>query len=185
MSFISKHIVDNDERIRCVARLHWVYVVQGVIWFFLFLTIAEAIRTGLSYAIGAPCCDQLAPVMVMGYNIGSPFQWIVWMMVGTGLMVFLVYLFKYMSSEIALTSHRIIYKTGLLFIEVEEVDLSEIRAETVDHGLFGRFFNYGRLKLDSRFVGDIVLPAMRAPYKFLQMMHRMRRQERERAVVAA
>jgi hypothetical protein len=79
-----------------------------------------------------------------------------------------------LGTQIALTNQRLVYKTGLLIVNTEEIDLVEIRAETVHHGLLGRLLGYGRIKLDSRFVGDVFLPAVRAPYRLVKAMNTAR-----------
>ncbi|MCB9990427.1 MAG: PH domain-containing protein [Rhodospirillales bacterium] len=97
------------------------------------------------------------------------------MMTFLGVMIFVIHLLKVIATEIALTDQRLIYKTGLIFVDVKEIDLAEIRSETVHHGLLGRFLRYGEVHLDSRFVGDIYLPAMVKPYILLKDIHAARR----------
>ena len=91
-----------------------------------------------------------------------------------GLMVGIIMLLKYYGTEIAITDHRVIYKTGLFFVTVEELELSEIKEEKVHHGLIGHLLNFGDTKLDSRFVGDLQLPFIKNPYKFLRFTHKVR-----------
>ena len=170
-SFI-KHITGADERIILLARLHWVYLLEGAIWMLILAGLGGGFDYVLWKYLGASApfagqdvfgfyISQATPVMTILFGIG-------------GILIFVVHAIKMLATEIALTNQRIIYKTGLIFVEVEEIDLVEIRAEHVHHGLLGRFLGYGRLKLDSRFVGDIELPAVRKPYKLIKAMHTVR-----------
>lgn len=174
MSFIAKHIVGTDERMVYATRLHWVYVVVGLIWAAAFIAIGWQLQGWiLHFAVRDPQANQIG---ALGYNFGRVDLWIFWAFAGTGLGLFLMHLLKEWSTEVALTTSRVIYKTGLFFVEVEEIEISEIRAEHVHHGLFGALLGYGTIMLDSRFVGDIHLPAIRRPYRFLRAIHKIRAQ---------
>ncbi len=174
MSFIAKHIVNADERIIYMARLHWICLFEGFLWFIAFW--AAGMYASQWFADMQVTNNALGHIMVGDYKLSPKISWFLYMMLGGGTLLFLTHLTKLLSTEIALTNRRIIYKTGLLFTESEEIDLHEIRAEKVKHGLFGRVLNYGRVYLDCRFVGDITLPRIRKPYRFLKSMHKIDRQ---------
>ena len=180
MSFIAKHIANPDERMIYVARLHWICLLEGLMWFGAFWSAGLFMSDWLS-AI-QPITSTLGTFSIAGYTIAPQIIWLFYMMLAGGTVIFSTYLVKLLSTEIALTSARIVYKTGLVFTEVEEIDLSEIRAEKIRHGILGRFLNYGWVHLDSRFVGDITLPRIRKPYKFLKAMHRAMGKHQEPAV---
>lgn len=171
MSFVAKHIVNADERIMYVARLHWVCVCQGLLWFLSFWAIGAYVSDWLSAL--KPEDSALGTFYLGDFLIQPKVTWFLYLMLAGGTFLFSTYLAKMLSTEIALTDQRIIFKTGLIFTEVEEIDLHEIRAERVKHGLFGRLLNYGRVYLDCRFVGDVTLPRIRRPYRFLKAMHKV------------
>lgn len=170
MSFIAKHISNENERLIYIARMHWIVLTQGFLWFLLFALI------GLAVAWEAPLYVSLDPVELFGRRLFSPIAGFLYVMLGGGALIFLVHVIGYFFTEIALTSRRIVFKKGMILTEVEEIDLAEIRAERISHGILGRLLGYGRLHLDSRFVQDINLPVIRRPYKFLQAMQRTRSQ---------
>ena len=170
MSFIAKHIADDGERLIYVARLHWIALAEGVAWFLVFAMIGLYVEWEVPFYLDA------GRVALFGRDYGSPLLWFRRFMTGAGALVMAVYFIGYFWTEIALTTRRIIFKKGLVSTEVEEIDLSEIRGERISHGLLGRFLQYGRLHLDSRFVKDISLPTIRRPYKFLHAMQRTRAQ---------
>ena len=68
------------------------------------------------------------------FVFGSRYPWIAALFAVAGLMIAVIHFLKVIATEIALTDQRIIYKTGLIFVNVEEIDLAEIRAEQVKHG---------------------------------------------------
>lgn len=165
-SFI-KNIIGAEERIVLLARLHWIYLMTGLGWLALFTGCGVAIDYFLWHFWGAT--PPFADVPILGSHVSFLLA------LPGGAFICLLYVLKLWSTEIALTDMRLIYKTGLIFVEVEEVDLVEIRSEHVHHGLLGRFLGYGQLQLDSRFVGDIHLPAVKQPYRLIKAMHNARR----------
>lgn len=171
MSFVARHLTDQDERLIYLSRLHWIYMLQGAVWWIVLGGAGIGAQWLLDAKLPAYAMNH---IVLHGYDFGAPSKALRDFMIGAGFVLFLVYLFKQLSTEVALTSRRVIYKTGLFFTEIEEVDLIEIHAEKIHHGLLGRVLGYGQLSLDSRFVGDITLPAIGHPYKFLKIMHKVR-----------
>ncbi|HPQ50905.1 MAG: PH domain-containing protein [Alphaproteobacteria bacterium] len=173
MSFIAKHISNHDERIVYIARLHWIYFIKGIFWF-CFLTLAGALLN-FSFWYGLALFSKHT-----GYPVLFPDSFaykdyaLFFLMTATGIMTFWIHVLKMIGSEIALTNSRIIYKTGVFFVTVEELELSEIKEERVHHGVLGALLGYGEIHLDSRFVGDISLPAVTNPYKLLKYLHKVK-----------
>lgn len=170
-SFI-RHITGPDERIILLARLHWIYMVMGICWMAALIALGIALDRLLWEHFGSSIPFAIQNVFAFSFDVRTPLMTLLFG--ATGVMVFLIHAIKMLATEIALTSERLIYKTGLIFVEVEEIDLVEIRAEHVNHGMLGRFLGYGQLQLDSRFVGDIRLPAVKKPYRLLKAMHTTR-----------
>ncbi len=172
MSNYVRNFIAPDEHILILTRPHWIYLVEGLTWaillFFLGATFDYLLWTYTDWS------TPFAGHRILGFYIsaGTPLMLIVFG--GCGIFLSAVYFIKMLATEIALTNQRIIFKTGLIFVEVEETDLVEIRAEHIHHGWFGRFLSYGEVKLDSRFVGDIHLPAIRNPLKLVKAMHSAR-----------
>lgn len=166
MSYI-KNILGKHERLVSMTRLHWIYILEGVFWLVLFIGL------GLSYdhllyryggmrgyihdlfaGYALPFVVPFSPLAVTSFVIGIYLFWIL--------------LLKYICTEIVLTDRRLIFKQGLIRVEIEETDLSEVHAEHIRHGLLGYFLGYGRVHLDCRFVDDIFLPAIRKPMKLVR-----------------
>lgn len=170
-SFI-KSIVGAEERIMLLIRLHWIYFLMGFWWLVLLTGAGVALDYYLWIYFGSSVPTAAEGSFGLLLNIKAPLMSCIFGF--SGALILLMHLVKMLATEIALTNQRIIYKTGLIFVEVEEIDLVEIRAERVRHGLLGRFLGYGQLCLDSRFVGDIHLPAIRDPYRLIKAMHAAR-----------
>lgn len=160
MAFVEK-LVGPDENLVGVARLHWIYIIRGFLWFF-----GIAVSGGIIQTIIA----MYAPIILGAGNF------ILGLSIAAGLYMLILYIGKMLFTELGLTTERLIYKRGLIFVDVREVDLEEIKSESIDNGVLGRLLNYGYLDLDARFIEDMDLPAITDPYRFVKAMNAVRSQ---------
>ncbi len=171
MSYIRK-IIAKDEELIGIARLHWIYVVKGLTWFIGFAGIGwllhSLITRGLMY-VGGATNSYAFPAALMSVSNAM----MLFMMAG-GFLIFFLFVLKILVTEVGLSNRRIIEKTGLLFVKVRQIDLEEVRGENMDMGHLGRIFGYAYILLDCRFLGDIRLPAIENPERFLRVLHELR-----------
>lgn len=155
-----------------VSRVHWIYPLQGLFWF--------AVMAGLGFYI-EHMLHSHAGIHAPGFRLelgwlrfdekNTP---IPWMFSIAGFMVFWLLFLKYISNEVGLTDQRIIHKKGLIFVEILQLDLEDIRGENVIHGWLGWLLGYGRIHLDCRFIEDVELPAISNPYRLVKASHTAR-----------
>ncbi|MGB4106693.1 MAG: PH domain-containing protein [Alphaproteobacteria bacterium] len=167
MSFVKK-ILGPDETLIGITSAHWIYGATGIVWLGGMMIIGLVLNfyaTGffdyLFRDSGAPAVAKIADALF-------------WMATSLGVVMFFFYFLMMISLEVGLTSRRIIYKRGLIFVDVKEVDLEEIKAADVNNGWFGRFLNYGYVLLDARFVTGVDLPAIAKPYRFVNALNEAR-----------
>lgn len=170
MSYVKK-IIGQDERLVGIAELHWVYLLRGLFAFCICIGFGWAadfiIMKALSLIyIPAKGTDDV-PLLGLG-------MWMLPLGAIAGGFILVFYILKVLTTEVALTSKRIIHKTGWLFVKVREIDIEEISGENMDMGYFGRFWGYSYIILDCRFIGDITLPAIAKPAVFMKALHAMR-----------
>ncbi len=165
-------IIGPDERLIMICRLHWIYLAQGIAWLILWSVIGFGLDHMLWTYFGnyIPFYNR----EFMGYFINYWSSPIKWMFVAAGLVFVSSYFLKLISSEVALTSKRLIYKTGFLFVDLQEIELEEVKGEKVHHGILGWLLGYGRIEFDCRFIGDVFLPAIANPYRLMKAVHRAR-----------
>ncbi len=171
MAYIQK-IIGSDEKLLGVARLHWIYVVRGLFWFFVLAGggwLLDTLITRFSISMADVTSTVTIPYTLM--RIGETAA--TFMMIG-GVMVFFLFVIKVLTTEIGLTTRRVMHKRGWLFVKTNQVDLEEIRGETLDLGHMGRVLGYGYLMLDCRFIGDVRLPAIENAENFLRVLHETR-----------
>ena len=163
MAFITK-IIGPDEKLVGIASIHWIYALKGVMWLFGFALVGFLIDQFFIF-YGTRFLGSAALV------IGNRAFWIT---TSIGLVLSFFYLIMWIATEIGLTTKRVIFKKGLFFVDVKEVDLEEIKASDVDNGLFGVWLNYGYLLFDARFIENLRLPAIVNPYRFVKALNDMR-----------
>lgn len=169
-SFVQS-IVSSDERVLIIARLHWIHLVVGILWFLSLSFIGVAAEILLSERFGVwpgPAADFYF------FEIAANFGTLRWMFVIGGLTVLAGILLEYFSTEVGLTDRRFIYKTGFVMVEVEEIEVEDIRGEHVHHGLIGALIGYGGLKIECRYVDSVSVPAVGGPHRFVRALHALR-----------
>ncbi|HAJ89750.1 MAG TPA: hypothetical protein DCM27_01860 [Rhodospirillaceae bacterium] len=172
MSFIAKHITHRDERLMYLTRLHSILLIRGFLWMGILVSLGIYINWLILYKF------EMLPSASVPF-IPAPYSQIIDMMAGlipalTGIMIFLIYLFKVWGTEIALTNKRMIYKTGLLFVQSSEVELAEVSEASVDNGWLGVPLGYGTIHLDCRFVGDFTIQTVKHPYTLVRQINKFR-----------
>lgn len=70
------------------------------------------------------------------------------------------------TTEIAVTSHRLIKKTGLIALHTEELSINNIEGVRVDQGFWGRVLGFGHLRIEGTGVDKIELPPIADPVAF-------------------
>ena len=168
MAYVHR-LINGDEKLIGIARLHWIYILQGLMWFLGMaaggLALSWLMNRGMAALTGLGG-DAYVPVPFLGLSSG-----ILFFMLAAGAMIFLFYVIKVLATQIALTDRRVIQKKGLIFVNVHQIDLEEIRGENMDLGIFGRLLGYAYIKLDCRFIGDIKLDAVERPERFIRALH--------------
>ncbi len=171
MAYIRK-IIAPEENLIGIARCHWIYVVKGLVWFAIMAIVGWAINKVImtfAFMLSGWADNPAAPLLFMNLADGA-----LWICLGAGLLVFFFLVLKVLVTEVGLTTRRVVLKEGFIFVKVKDIDLEEIRGENLDLGMFGRILGYGYLKLDCRFIGDIMLPAIENPEGYLNALHSAR-----------
>lgn len=160
-----------DETLVLVARLHWIFIAKGVAGLVIFLLFSLLIDHGssrLMLAMDDRGQDNLA---FIAFKMGGYAQYVCLFM---GLALLCIYLSAFMTTTIGLTTRRLMLRRGVLFVKLTNIDLEEIKGEYVDHGMLGRFFNYGEIHMDARFVQNFYVPNIADPYHLLRALNEAR-----------
>lgn len=170
MSYVEK-MISRNEKIVTMTTIHWVYMVFAAMYLALFVGLAFFVHNSM-VSIGS-LTPYINEMLLRGFRLDLPLPRIsiAWFIAIPGIYIFIARAFDYIGSEVCVTTKKFIYKQGLIWITVDDIDIDEIQSETVYQGIFGPIFNYGRLVIDSRFVKDLRIPPVIKPYVLLKKLH--------------
>ena len=185
MLYVQQSLGPNEE-ILVSARFHWLYTLHAVMWIMFGLAlgvligyvaiwweVSEEIRRnypGLPDDLFHQAWDQVVKArggylkILWEQNVIIRFSILGQFLVG-------LYFFAHMmltraTTEIAVTNERIVYKKGLIARHVGELDIDRIEGVSVQQGVIGRFFNYGRVCIRGMGVGEVMLTPIEEPIEF-------------------
>jgi len=132
-------VLQPGETVRLVTTVSWISYVPGVL-----LWVAAAI-----IAAKHPN-PQTAPVLnLLVLTIAA-------LIFLAGLAIILRTWFRRLTTEVAVTDRRIIYKRGLINRHTVEMHMDKVESVDVDQSIVGRIFNYGDIII--RGTGETVEP---------------------------
>jgi uncharacterized membrane protein YdbT with pleckstrin-like domain len=146
MTYID-HVLATDESVLNRSKLHWVIYVSPE----LFAAL------GLALATVAPSSG--APEVTVAFLIfGGMFTLV-------GFMGCLIAWIKRVTTEIAVTTHRVILKRGLVWRATTELNANKIEPVHVDQSVAGRLLNFGTVTTRGTGSGLEPLRQVAAPLK--------------------
>ena len=130
MSYVEKHLIPG-ESVQYETRLHWIVMLgHATIAFFLgLLAIAIPILWASLKKKGSPVPGAIYLVALTFFVVGGA--------------LFLTGLLRRKATEMAVTSKRVIVKTGIAERRTVEILLSRIESVAVDEPALGRLLGYG------------------------------------------
>lgn len=87
-----------------------------------------------------------------------------WILVG--IWIFVAMMVKQGTTEIAVTSHRFVTKTGLITLRTNEISLHNIEGVKLEQSFLGRIFDYGHLRIEGTGIDAVVIPDIAEPIRF-------------------
>ena len=141
MSYIDETLADN-ERLIYRARFHWLHKIGAWITLAIFFVLAAVC---LTWGPGSWAWLAAAAFAVLGVATFVAMMLPVW------------------TTEIGVTSQRLIQKRGWLRRKTDELQLTSIEEVNLDQGAMGRLLDFGRLRIHGTGVNDISLPTLADP----------------------
>jgi hypothetical protein len=147
MAYIGRSLGEG-ERIVGLAHFHWWYTVYA--WLAVIVPLFLLV---LTRNLDDPSTRQAATIGALA-------------LVMVGLLVFLRQMIRKWTTEIGVTSHRFVKKTGFMSLHTDEIALPNIEGVRVRQSLWGRIWGYGRLRIEGTGVDAIELPTIADPIGF-------------------
>lgn len=182
----------SDEKIMHIGRFHTIYVVTAFIWLGLGVVGAIALLAG------AVVFDIHTDIRETFRGLPSHMYWSAWHEVVTtkgGYLAIIgqIHLFvrlgafalllmgvgicsnmmlRRATTEIAITTKRLVLKEGLVARRVDEMNIDRIESVHVNQSILGRLLDYGVVTVRGMGVGEIPLPTLAEPVKIRQKIEK-------------
>ena len=186
--------LNPDEEIVRVGHFHWWYTFSASIWIVIGLGImigffyagyywevSQTVKT--SFALLPPdLYDQawddtvarmggMFKIMLSQHIAIKAAGFIAFLM---GLLFFVQMMIVKHTTEICLTSDRLVLKRGLISRMVEEINVDRIEGVDVFQGILGRILGFGNISVRGMGVGEITIPPIEHPVDFRKSIEHAR-----------
>jgi len=174
-----------EENLIYVAKFHWFYDVQAVmniVWgTFLSISLLMSFVAVVNYVpinisekiLTAPLLlnDDAVAVIRKLHPVIKLASVLIFLL---GVMKFTQMLVIKVTTEIAVTNTRLIYKRGLIARSVGEMNIDRIESISVHQSFWGRIFNFGQLLIRGMGVGELIMPNLADPIRFRRAIEKAR-----------
>ncbi len=176
-NFIMSYVLQSlapEERLVHIGRFHWLYTViacMNIFWgvvtavLILFGAVYIHVKTGFQIP-GATPVNLTQGWFVAVSALHPGIKIVALLMFVLGLLKFARMMIIRYSTEIAVTSNRIIYKAGLVARYVGEMSIDRIEGVNVMQSVLGRIAGFGNVMIRGLGVGELILPPIADPIKF-------------------
>lgn len=171
MDYIRQSLGEDEELVH-VAHFHWSYTAAALFNVFFGTVLCIGIL------VGTVVVQPMLPDMLQ-FDVPPDAGWldiiraihpgikiIAFLVFVMGLMRYAQMMIIKVTTEIAITNKRLVYKRGLIARYVGEMNIDRIEGVNVLQSFWGRIFNYGRIMVRGMGVGEVVLPPIEDPIKF-------------------
>ncbi len=183
-----------DEEILMAARFHWMYTFKAVMWIVFGISVSIALAYGAIWMdvnssvrasfqnLPAELYDRAAAEIVArkgGYmqvlwGLHPAFRIGILLSFMMGLFMFANMMIIKATTEIAVTTDRLIYKRGLIARNVGELSIDRVEGVALIQGILGRILGYGKVSIRGMGVGEVVLPPIEEPVEFRRAVNEAR-----------
>ncbi len=164
-----------DEELVHVGKFHWFHTFQafmGIFWGVAGCIVSLMACVYMYRKIGWFLPDvgffEGVPALHPGLRIMA------FVIFALGLVTFIQKMLMLVTTEIAITNSRLVYKRGLIARQVGEMSIDRIEGVNVMQTMMGRIFNYGRLAIRGMGIGEVILPPIADPIAFRKAIERAR-----------
>ncbi len=174
MLYVQQSLAPDEELVH-IGKFHWIYTANAflsILWGIIgsIVVVAGAVFMYRQLHMLPPDIGWLASIRYLHPGLRI-FAFIVFVL---GLLSFAQMMVIKATTEIAITSSRIIFKRGLIARQVGEINIDRIEGVNILQSLWGRVFNFGRIAIRGMGIGEVVLPPIEDPLAFRQAIEKAR-----------
>ena len=182
MLYVQQSLAPDEELIR-VGQFHWMYdvkAVMAIVWglvlsIFLLLGAVYFMENYWIHVAREPYFFYSDGLIGKIRELHPAIRIFSVMIFVLGVLRFATMMIVKATTEIAVTTSRIIYKRGLVARYVGEMSVDRIEGVNVLQTVLGRIFNYGRVMIRGLGVGEVILPPIADPLRFRQAVDKARK----------
>lgn len=138
-------VLQPNETVRHLTRPHWIVYARGAFWLFVGIcafVAYDVTKLGSTLEIaGAAICV-----------VGVLYLFVAWL--------------RRLTTEIAVTDRRIIYKRGLVSRHTVEMNMAKVESIDVNQSMLGRVLGYGTIIVRGTGAGLEPLRTIQSPIEF-------------------
>lgn len=142
MGYVTSNLM-NDEEVIHMAKIHWFIYLPGItaiVISFIVLGASDGMK-------------EIAPLLFFVFLVGGIISLVK------------AFIFK-ISTELAVTTKRVIAKTGLIKRNTLELNHSKVESFNIDQSIMGRIFNFGNVVVRGTGGGKTPIPNIDDPMLF-------------------
>ncbi len=139
-------VLQPDETVTYKTTVHWFLYIPAIAWALV--------------AVGFAVLWQRAT------TVPAVLGWAAVLCLALAALSFLYAWIKRVTTELAVTSKRVIYKSGLLQRHTLEMNLSKVESVLVAQSVSGRIFGYGQVELKGTGASTSPMPMIADPLRF-------------------
>jgi len=83
-----------------------------------------------------------------------------------GIWIFFAMMIRKWTTEIGVTTHRFVEKTGWFSLKTNEIALQNIEGVRVEQSFWGRLLGFGHLRIEGTGVDAVIIPDIADPIQF-------------------
>ena len=139
-------VLQPGETVKVIGRLHWTIFLRA----FVLAVVSVVVMIYGQKSISA--------------SIGSVVVYAGWIGLAVAAVLFLHAAFRRWTTELSVTTHRVIFKRGFIWRHTVEMNMDKVETVNVDQSILGRILGYGTIHVLGTGQGGITsLRGMGAP----------------------
>lgn len=182
MLYVQQSLAPNEQLIH-IGRFHWFYdvsalmnIVWGIFFAVALLIASVMVEAKIGIRLSVAPISRDATWIDLVRNLHPGIKLVALMLVLIGVFRCAQMLVIKTTTEIAITTQRIIYKRGLVARYVAEMNIDRIEGVSVLQSVMGRLFNFGRLLVRGMGVGEMILPPIASPISFRRAIEKAKQE---------
>ena len=120
-------VLQPGETVKVIGRLHWTIFLRA----FVLAVVSVVVMVYGQKSISA--------------SIGSVVVYAGWIGLAVAAVLFLHAAFRRWTTELSVTTHRVIYKRGFIWRHTVEMNMDKVETVNVDQSILGRILGYGTI----------------------------------------